>query len=139
MTWALALAVGLGAGLGSQLRFAAERWHAAARRRQGLAAATFPWATLVVNAVGSAALGVLTGAHAAGALDATWLAIAGAGVCGGLTTFSTLALDVVVLLRSRWWARAAWYVGAQVVAGLLLFALGLALGHEIAASAATLA
>jgi len=133
VTWALAVAIGLGAGLGSQLRFAAERWHAAARQRRGLRAATFPWATLVVNAAGSAVLGALTGAHAAGALDATWLAIAGAGVCGGLTTFSTLALDVVVLLRARWWARAAWYVVAQVVAGLSLFALGFALGLDAAA------
>jgi len=134
MTWTLALAVGLGAGLGATARFAVERAHAAARLRRGLRAATFPWATLVVNAVGSALLGVLTGAFESGAIDATWFAVGGAGVCGGLTTFSTLALDVVLLWRARWFARAAWYVGAQVITGLSLFALGLALASASTSS-----
>ncbi|NLF03943.1 MAG: hypothetical protein GX593_02880 [Actinomycetales bacterium] len=132
MTWALAIAVGVGAGLGSAARFAVERALAAARRRRGVLAATFPWATLVVNAAGSAALGALTGAFDAGAVDATWLAIGGAGVCGGLTTFSTLALDVVLLVRERAFARAAGYVGAQVAAGVVLFALGFALASALA-------
>ena len=128
MTWLLVLAVGVGAGLGSQLRHGAEVLHAAARRRHDLPPAVFPWATLVVNAAGSGALGALTGAFAAGAVDATWLAVGGAGLCGGLTTFSTLALDVVVLARERRWGRAAGYVGAQLGAGAALFALG----HAIA-------
>jgi len=131
MTWGLVLAVGAGAGAGALLRFAAERWHAAARVRQGLGKASFPWATLVVNAVGSGALGALVGAHAAGVLGPEVLAVAGAGLCGGLTTFSTLALDVVVLVRARLLARAAIYVGAQALAGVSLFALGFALATDL--------
>lgn len=132
MSWALALAVGLGAGVGSALRFGVERAHAAARTRHGLQAASFPWATLVVNALGSAALGVLSGALAVGALDERSFAILGAGLCGGLTTFSTLALDLVLLVRERRLARASLYLGAQVLAGIALFSLGLAAGNAIA-------
>jgi len=127
MSWALALAVGLGAGVGSALRFGVERAHAAARTRHGLQAASFPWATLVVNALGSAALGVLSGAP----LDERSLAILGAGLCGGLTTFSTLALDLVLLVRERRLARASLYLGAQVLAGVALFSLGLAVGKGL--------
>lgn len=132
MTWTLALVVGLGAGLGSALRFGVERAHAAARRRHGLRTASFPWATLVVNALGSAALGLLVGALAVGAVDERSSAVLGAGLCGGLTTFSTLALDLVLLVRERRLARAAAYLGAQVLSGLALFMLGLAVGHGLA-------
>lgn len=131
MTWALALAVGLGAGIGSALRFGVELAHAAARRRHGLSAASFPWATLVVNAIGSGALGLLTGSLAVGLLDEASFAVLGAGVCGGLTTFSTLALDLVLLVRERRFARASGYLAAQVLAGLALFALGLAAGRTL--------
>lgn len=124
MTWALAVTVGLAAGLGAALRHGVERAHAAARARHDLPATDFPWSTLVVNAAGSGLLGALVGAVAAGSIDAAWLAVGGAGLCGGLTTFSTLALDVIALLRARRWARALTYVGAQLVCGAVLFALG---------------
>lgn len=123
----VALAVGLGAGLGSALRLGAERAHAAARRRHGLPEARFPWPTLLVNALGSGLLGLLVGAHEAGLVTGTVLQVAGAGLCGGLTTFSTLAVDLALLLRARRWGTAAWYLAAQVLAGLGLFALGHAL------------
>ena len=127
MTWLVVLAVGVGAGLGAQLRLAAERLHSAARERHGLGPAELEWSTLVVNAIGSGALGALVGALEVGAIDAAWFAVGGAGVCGGLTTFSTLAVDVVTLARAGRWVRAAGYVLAHVVLGLGLFALGLAL------------
>ncbi|GAA4769688.1 fluoride efflux transporter FluC [Microbacterium gilvum] len=55
----------------------------------------FPWAILVVNATGSFALGLLTGAVS----DTVWLAAVGAGLLGGYTTFSTVALDSAAFLR----------------------------------------
>lgn len=127
MTWLVVLAVSVGAGLGAQLRHAAAQLHAASRERRGLGVPEVGWSTLAVNAVGSGALGVLAGAYSTGALDATWFAVAGAGLCGGLTTFSTLALDVVALVRTDRWGRAAGYVGAHVVVGVGLFVLGYAL------------
>ncbi len=60
---------------------------------------SFPWPTIVANGVGSA---VLAAAAAAVASDAAqpWVALVVAtGFAGGLTTFSSLAVDALVLWR----------------------------------------
>lgn len=49
--------------------------------------------TLVVNVAGSLMLGVLVGWAARRSMSTTELAIAGAGFCGSLTTFSTFAVE----------------------------------------------
>ena len=72
---------------------------AAARYGAGLAIpprlAAFPYATFVVNVVGAVILGAVV------ALPADWLAAheltrpaIGTGFCGGLTTFSTMTLEI---------------------------------------------
>ncbi len=62
-----------------------------------------PWGALrgvlVVNTAGALALGVLV-AHA-DALSAGWFAVLGTGVCGALTTYSTLAVQVWELLHEN--------------------------------------
>src|SRR5690606_35928256 len=59
------------------------------------------WATLQVNVVGSALLGVVAGLVATHGWDDRWLAVLGAGLAGGLTTFSTLAVELADDLRGR--------------------------------------
>lgn len=90
-TW---LAFSLGAGLGAPLRFLVG---AAVEHRDGGAR---PHGTLVVNAVGSLLLGVITGLtlgdHVSGEVDI----VVGTGFCGALTTFSTFALENVRLLEA---------------------------------------
>ena len=76
-----ALLVALGAGLGAPLRYVAGHW---LDRR-------LPWGTLLVNLFGSAMLGALVGA----AVGGNWLALLGTGFCGGLTTYSTFAVQAV--------------------------------------------
>lgn len=51
--------------------------------------------TLVVNIVGSGLLGVLVGLGATGRISESVVAIAGAGFCGGFTTFSGFAVNTV--------------------------------------------
>jgi fluoride exporter len=82
----------LGAALGSGLRYASfQVWF----HRPG----TFPTTTLVVNAVGAFALGVLVVA-VAGRVDAhRWHWFARVGVLGGFTTFSAYAVEVAQYLR----------------------------------------
>ncbi|MFV0633473.1 fluoride efflux transporter FluC [Demequina sp.] len=85
--------------------------------------AGFPWPTMAANALGSAALGVAASAVAHGA-DATVLLVAGSGFAGGLTTFSTLAVDTVVLLRERRAGAAAGYLVGTAALGLACVAAG---------------
>jgi CrcB protein len=71
--------------------------------------------TLIVNAAGSALLGVLLGLATA----PVWVfSLVGAGFCGTLTTFSTFGADVVRLVASRALLRALTYLSATLVLGL---------------------
>ena len=122
MSALVALGVGLGAGLGAQLRYAAERVHGrivGRRVAQGHGTPKeFPWATLTVNVVGSALLGVVAGLVVRGSLDPAWQAVLGAGLAGGLTTFSTFSFDVVELVREGRPLRAGLDVLLSLVLGL---------------------
>jgi fluoride exporter len=84
-----------------------------------------PWATLAVNILGAVLLGVLSALPGrvvpAGGLARPFL---GAGFCGGLTTFSTLAVEVA----SRWAERpmlAAAYAALSVGLAPLAAAVGI--------------
>jgi len=82
---------------------------------------SLPWATLFVNVVGCLALGAVLVLTAAGSARRGLL---GPGLCGGLTTFSTLQVELVVLLRDGDAALAAAYAALSVVAGLLAVDIG---------------
>lgn len=82
----------------------------------------FPWSTLVVNVVGSFALGALIEILALAWSPAEPVrALLVVGLLGAFTTFSTFSLDVVVLIERGQALHAAGYVMASVllcVAGL---------------------
>lgn len=109
----------VGGGLGAGARYLVDG--AIMRGRRGI----FPVGILVVNVIGSFLLGLLTGIpHLAPA----WLAILGTGVLGGFTTFSSVAVETVLLARRRrrdW----AWVnlVGTFVLC-LVAAAVGLTIG-----------
>ncbi|WP_114560815.1 fluoride efflux transporter FluC [Desertihabitans aurantiacus] len=85
----------------------------------------FPRGVLAANVAGSLALGTAVTALPAGSAA---LALAGAGFCGALTTWSAFSLDLVVLLEHRRHRTAAGYALLSLGAGLLAAALGLLLG-----------
>lgn len=82
--------------------------------------ADFPWATLTVNIVGSALMGVLLELillHYEGSPEMrTFLAT---GVLGGFTTFSAFSLDVAVLAGRGETVLAFVYVVASVMLSIL--------------------
>jgi CrcB protein len=111
-----ALLVLAGAVVGAPLRYLADR---ALQAAHGTA---FPWGILVVNVAASFVLGLAVGAAAAPPV----LAAVGTGFCGALSTWSTLALDVVRLARGDATTAAVLDLVVSVLAGLGAAGLGVA-------------
>ena len=98
---------------------------AAGRYALGLARGPhqFPWPTLTANIAGSAVLGAAAGAVHGGA-PAWVLLVAGAGLAGGITTFSALALDAVTLWSGGRRRGAVGYLAVTMASGVLAAWLG---------------
>lgn len=90
----------------------------------------FPTGTLAVNLIGAFILGALLEGLARLGGDVGWRQPArlslGTGFCGALTTYSTLATESDLLVRSHDTGLAAIYMAVSVVAGLAATALGVA-------------
>ena len=84
----------------------------------------FPWPTLLVNLVGCGLLGILMGRRARPSI----LLLVGTGLCGGLTTFSTFAVEVADLLRHDDSVLGLAYLAASVAGGLAAFRGGRSVG-----------
>ena len=101
------LLVAIGGTIGAGLRWAV---------LEATPESVFPWPVLVVNLVGCALLGALLGP---GTPRSTRLLV-GTGLCGGLTTFSTFAVEVAQLFRANDPYIAVAYIMASVFGGLSL-------------------
>ncbi|WP_439598507.1 fluoride efflux transporter FluC [Falsiroseomonas sp.] len=106
------LLVALGGALGSVLRYAISLL---AVEQFGTA---FPWGTLAVNILGSAAIGLAAALGVQGELRLLLVT----GVLGGFTTFSAFSLETGLLFERSPWLAAA-YVAASLILGLAAFAL----------------
>lgn len=131
-----ALLVALGSAPGACLRWWLVRWWSPCwagrhQQRQLPGTAGAPWATMVVNVVASGALGLLVGLLMHHPRQVLWLWL-GVGFAGSLSTFSTLMVDVLLLLKTGHRQEALGLVGASVVGSYGLLALGLALGEALA-------
>ena len=121
--------IGAGGALGSVARYLLDGCV------QRLAPGTFPLGILVVNVLGSFALGLLMPLlEARGALDSTLRLALAAGVLGGFTTYSSFNYQTLELLRARDWSGGALNLAATVVGCLLAGVAGLAAGRWIAES-----
>lgn len=78
----------------------------------------FPWAVLVVNVIGSGIGGAVLGLAERSAVSSAVALILLAGFCGGLTTFSTLSVETVQLVRDRRPGVAALSVAANLALGI---------------------
>jgi fluoride exporter len=118
----LYLVVFLGAGVGGALRHGV---NVGAARLFGYG---FPTGTLIVNIVGSFAMGLLAGyfAFRPGIGQHVRLFLT-TGLLGGFTTFSAFSLDTALLVHRHAYASAAGYVVGSVFASLVALFIGLAL------------
>jgi len=116
------LLVALGGAVGSVARFllvaGAGRWGTG-----------WPVGTLLVNVIGSLAIGVL---YVTLGQRAQLSPLLVAGVLGGFTTFSAFSLDTLKLWEAGQVVPALAYVAASVILSLAAVALGAALARSIA-------
>lgn len=105
-----ALLVAVGGAAGALLRWGVGRW---------LSGSRFPWATLIVNVVGSLLLGVVVAAT-----DGWPQTLLGTGVAGALTTYSTFALETLLLAGEGRRSAAVLNVAASLAVAIGGFAIG---------------
>lgn len=109
-----AVAVGLGGMLG-----ALARWGLV----EAVPAPTgWPWAIFWANLAGALALGALISRF--GTSEAPAVIGASTGFCGGLTTFSSFAVDLALFLRDGRVALAVSYLVVSITLGVGAFAVG---------------
>lgn len=105
--------LGTGGAIGAVLRYIVD---------QRLAHDRFPFATLVVNVVGSFVLGLVMFAG----LSHEAILLIGTGACGSFTTYSSFSVQTVQLWESGDRVQATLYAGGTV--GLCLLGAGSAIG-----------
>lgn len=120
------LLVAAGGAIGASLRYltgiAALRWFGAG----------FPWGTVMVNVIGSFAMGVLAEllVRKLGASSDLRLLLM-TGLLGGYTTFSAFSLDAIFLIERGAYSAATGYILANVVGSILALLLGLMLARSL--------
>ncbi|NVK24365.1 MAG: fluoride efflux transporter CrcB [Gammaproteobacteria bacterium] len=114
------LFVALGGAIGASLRYGANLM-AIAWLGKG-----FPYATLVVNIVGSFLMGVLFSAIEHGIIgNQVWRPFIGVGLLGALTTFSTFSMDSLLMLQQGEWTKALINILLNVIVCMFAAWLGL--------------
>lgn len=92
----------------------------------------WPWATFAVNVLGAALLGYAVTRLQERLPPSTYpRPFLGTGLCGALTTFSTMQVEAVVLVRGGHALLAVAYVGASVACGLLALYFATALVRRV--------
>jgi CrcB protein len=98
-----------------------------------LAASAFPWPILVVNTAGAFVLALVVILVIEVLRPTRYLRpLLGTGFCGGLTTFSSVAVGIDVLAGHGHSAMAASYAVSSLLAGLAATALGVAAARLVA-------
>ncbi len=86
----------------------------------------FPFATLIVNIIGSLSMGLLYGYLEQGSLELTvHRTLVGIGFLGAFTTFSTFSLDSLLLIQQGFLIKAMLNILLNVVLCILAAALGI--------------
>src|SRR4030081_324996 len=92
----------------------------------------WPWPTFTVNIVGALLLGYFTTRLLERLpLSSYRRPLLGTGLCGGLTTFSTMQVEIITMLEHRHYGLAIGYTAASVVAGLLALYVATALVRRV--------
>jgi CrcB protein len=96
------------------------------------AATAWPWPTFGVNIAAAFLLGYfVTRLQERLPLSSYRRPLLGTGLCGGLSTFSTMEVELLKMLSAHAWGLAAGYAAASVAAGYLAIHLATALVRRV--------
>jgi fluoride exporter len=94
--------------------------------------ARWPWPTFIVNILGAFLVGYFTTRLLERLpLSSYRRPLLGTGLCGGLTTFSTMQVETLRMIERGHWALAACYTITSIVLGLLAVHLATALVRRV--------
>lgn len=122
------IAIFLGGGLGSVLRYAVQML-----LHERITIYNFPWATFSVNIAGSLLIGLFYALSARFNISVETRLFLTAGLCGGFTTFSTFSNDSVAMIRQGDAAVCLIYIILSVVLGIAACFLGAWVGNSLPA------
>ena len=95
-------------------------------------ATAWPWPTFAVNVVAAFLLGYfVTRLQERLPLSSYRRPLLGTGLCGGLSTFSTMQLEIVKMLDAHAWGLAVGYTAASVAAGYAAIQLSTAIVRRV--------
>ena len=95
-------------------------------------ATAWPWPTFGVNIVAAFLLGYfVTRLQERLPLSSYRRPLLGTGLCGGLSTFSTMQVEILKMLSAHAWGLAAGYIAASIVAGYAAIHLATALVRRV--------
>ena len=95
-------------------------------------ATAWPWPTFAVNIVAAFLLGYfVTRLQERLPLSSYRRPLLGTGLCGGLSTFSTMQLEIVKMLDAHAWGLAVGYTAASVAAGYAAIQLSTAMVRRV--------
>ena len=110
-------------GIGSALRFFISQLIQKTKSH-----ARFPYSIILINLLGAAGLGVVTGAVA---VNHPLLVIIGTGFFGGFTTFSTFSVESATMLQQRQIGKLAVYLFVTLIGSFCLFAAFYQIGQHL--------
>ncbi len=92
----------------------------------------WPWATFAANIAGALVLGYFGALlHERRPIPSTRLRFVGTGLCGALTTFSAMQLEILRMLDGAHYALAAAYALIGIGAGVAAVALATSAGRRV--------
>jgi CrcB protein len=120
-----AVLVAVAGAAGALLRYEVEL---TVRRRKG---AHLPFGILLINVSGSFVLGVLAGLAEHHGIPASVVTVAGTGLVGAYTTFSTFSFDTISLVELGRLRAAVGNLAVSLVLGMGAAGVGLVIGHAL--------